>query len=187
MQAEMVALRHQLTDIKISEASVAKYMVRSPKPPSRTWRTFLDNHVSQLASIDFFTVHTVWFEILFVFLVLAHDRRRILHFNVTAHPTAEWTVQQFRRFGTADERHRFVVVIAALSCRRQRLAVDESARAEDTSSSSAGECVLRTTDQNRTSRMSGPVASSRGQFSAVSIMSTGMSPSLRELLRSIGR
>ena len=45
MQAEMVALRHQLTDIKISEASVAKYMVRSPKPPSRTWRTFLDNHV----------------------------------------------------------------------------------------------------------------------------------------------
>jgi putative transposase len=45
--------------IKISEASVAKYMVRSPKPPSQTWRTFLDNHVSQLASVDFFTVHTV--------------------------------------------------------------------------------------------------------------------------------
>ena len=80
--------------IKISEASVAKYMVRSPKPPSQTWRTFLDNHISQLASIDFFTVHTVWFEILFVFIVLAHDRRRIVHFNVTAHPTAEWTAQQ---------------------------------------------------------------------------------------------
>jgi putative transposase len=80
--------------IKISEASVAKYMVRSPKPPSQTWRTFLDNHVSQLASVDFFTVHTVWFEILFVFIVLAHDRRRVVHFNVTAHPTAEWTAQQ---------------------------------------------------------------------------------------------
>jgi putative transposase len=80
--------------IKISEASVAKYMVRSPKPPSQTWRTFLDNHVSQLASIDFFTVHTIWFEILYVFVVLVHHRRRVVHFNVTAHPTAEWTAQQ---------------------------------------------------------------------------------------------
>ena len=62
--------------VRISQASVAKYMVRNPKPPSQTWRTFLTNHVSQLVSVDFFTVHTVWFEILFVFLVLAHDRRR---------------------------------------------------------------------------------------------------------------
>src|SRR5689334_13773360 len=81
-------------DIKISESFVAKYMVRNLKPPSQTCRTFLDNHVSQLASVDFFTVHTVWFEILFVFIVLAHDRRRVVHFNVTAHPTAEWTAQQ---------------------------------------------------------------------------------------------
>jgi hypothetical protein len=78
--------------IKLSQASVAKYMVRNPKQPSQTWRTFLDNHVSQLASIDFFTVHTIWFQILFVFVVLAHDRRRVVHFNVTAHPTAEWAV-----------------------------------------------------------------------------------------------
>src|ERR1700730_3171474 len=69
-------------------------MVRSRKPPSQTWRTFLNNHISQLASIDFFTIHTVWFEILFVFIVLAHDRRRIVHFNVTAHPTAQWIAQQ---------------------------------------------------------------------------------------------
>src|SRR5207244_142770 len=80
--------------IKISEASVAKYMVRHHKPPSQTWRTFLQNHISQLGSIDFFTVHTIWFEVLFVFVVLAHDRRRVLHFNVTAHPTAAWTAQQ---------------------------------------------------------------------------------------------
>ena len=72
-------------DIKISESSVAKYMIRSPKPPSQTWRTFLNNHVSQLASVDFFTVYTVWFEVLFVFIVLACDRRRVVHFNVTAH------------------------------------------------------------------------------------------------------
>ena len=80
--------------IDLSQASVAKYMVRYRKPPSQTWRTFLNNHVAQLASIDFFTVHTIWFEVLFVFVVLAHDRRRILHFNVTAHPSAEWTAQQ---------------------------------------------------------------------------------------------
>jgi len=84
----------QKLGIKISEASVAKYMIRHPKPPSQTWRTFLDNHVSQLASIDFFTVHTVWFQTLFVFIVLAHDRRRVVHFNVTSHPTAQWTAQQ---------------------------------------------------------------------------------------------
>src|SRR5215467_4884141 len=67
--------------VKVSEASVAKYMVRSPKSPSQTWRTFLNNHVSQLASVDFFTVHTIWFEVLFVFVVLAHDRRRVVHFG----------------------------------------------------------------------------------------------------------
>ena len=69
-------------------------MVRPRKPPSQTWRTFLTNHVSELVSTDFFTVHTISFEVLFVFVVLAHDRRRVLHFNVTAHPTAEWTAQQ---------------------------------------------------------------------------------------------
>lgn len=84
----------QKLGIKVSEASVAKYMVRHPKPPSQTWRTFLNNHASQLASIDFFTVPTVWFEVLFVFIVLSQDRRRIVHFNVTPHPTAEWTAQQ---------------------------------------------------------------------------------------------
>jgi transposase InsO family protein len=70
--------------------------VRCHKPPSQTWRTFLENHAQQLVSIDFFTVPTIRFQILYVFLVLAHDRRRILHFNVTTHPTAEWTGQQLR-------------------------------------------------------------------------------------------
>jgi len=84
-------------------------MVRSPKPPSQTWRTFLDNHVSQLASIDFFTVHTVWFEVLFVFIVLAHDRRRVLHFNVTAHPTAEWTAQQMLEAFPFDTAPRYLL------------------------------------------------------------------------------
>jgi len=80
--------------IELSEATVAKYMVRYPKPPSQTWRTFLENHSKELVSIDFFTVPTITFHVLYVFLVLAHDRRRVIHFNVTAHPTAEWVSQQ---------------------------------------------------------------------------------------------
>jgi len=82
--------------IDIGETSVAKYMVRQRKPPSQTWRTFLENHVKTLVSVDFFTVPTIRFQVLYVFLVLAHDRRRVVHFGVTAHPTAEWTAQQLR-------------------------------------------------------------------------------------------
>jgi putative transposase len=82
--------------IDIGESSVSKYMVRCRKPPSQTWRTFLENHAKQLVSVDFFTVPTIRFQVLYVFLVLAHDRRRILHFNVTVHPTAQWTGQQLR-------------------------------------------------------------------------------------------
>jgi hypothetical protein len=76
--------------IDIGETSVGKYMVRHRRPPSQTWRTFLENHVKTMVSVDFFTVPTIRFEVLYLFLVLAHDRRRILHFGVTAHPTAEW-------------------------------------------------------------------------------------------------
>ena len=80
--------------IEVSQATVAKYMVKHRKPPSQTWRTFLENHVKQLVSVDFFVVPTVSFRILYVFLVLAHERRRVVHFNVTEHPTAEWTAAQ---------------------------------------------------------------------------------------------
>jgi putative transposase len=82
--------------IDIGESSVSKYLVRSRKPPSQSWRTFLENHLLNLASADFFTVPTIRFQILYVFLVLAHERRRIVHFAVTAHPTAEWTAHQLR-------------------------------------------------------------------------------------------
>jgi transposase InsO family protein len=81
--------------IDIGERSVSRFMPPRPrKPPSQTWRTFLDNHVGSLASIDFFTVPTATFRVLYVFFVLAHDRRRVLHFNVTDHPSAAWTAQQ---------------------------------------------------------------------------------------------
>src|SRR5262249_48102934 len=80
--------------IQVSQATVAKYMVRLPKPSSQTWRTFLKNHVKDLVATDFFVVPTLSFRVLFVFVALAHHRRRILHFNVTAHPTSDWTAQQ---------------------------------------------------------------------------------------------
>jgi putative transposase len=82
--------------IDIGETSVSKYLVRRRKPPSQTWRTFLQNHLQSVVSIDFFTVPTSRFQVLYVFLVLAHERRRIVHFAVTAHPTAEWTAHQLR-------------------------------------------------------------------------------------------
>ena len=80
--------------ISISQAAVSKYMIRHRKPPSQTWRSFFDNHVKDLVSVDFFTLPTATFRVLFVFIVLCYDRRRIAHFNVTDHPSAEWTAQQ---------------------------------------------------------------------------------------------
>jgi transposase InsO family protein len=80
--------------IKISERTVARLMPRKRKPPSQTWRTFLDNHVKDLVSIDFFVAPTATFRVLFVLVILAHDRRRVVHFNVTEHPTALWTGEQ---------------------------------------------------------------------------------------------
>jgi putative transposase len=64
------------------------------QPPSPTWKAFLKNHVKDLVSCDLFTVPTATFRVLFVFIILAHDRRRIVHVNITEHPTAQWTAQQ---------------------------------------------------------------------------------------------
>ena len=82
--------------IEISQAAVSKYMMRPSKPPSPTWRAFLRNHLECLASVDFFVVPTATFRILFVFIVLQHQRRRIVHFGVTVSPTSQWTSQQIR-------------------------------------------------------------------------------------------
>ena len=95
--------------IDVGETSVGKYLVRHRKPQSQTWRTFLENHVKTMVSVDFFTVPTISFRVLYVFLVLAHDRRRIVHFNVTAHPTAEWTAQQLREAFPFDHVPRYLL------------------------------------------------------------------------------
>jgi len=80
--------------IDVAKSTVEKYKPKRTEPPSPTWRTFLDQHVRDLVSIDFFIVPTATFRVLFVFIVLVHDRRRIVYFNVTEHPTAQWTAQQ---------------------------------------------------------------------------------------------
>jgi len=79
---------------RVWQATIAKYMLRQRKPPSQTWRAFLKNHAKDLIAVDFFTVPTATFRILFVLVVLRHARRRLVHFNVTEHPTAEWTARQ---------------------------------------------------------------------------------------------
>jgi putative transposase len=95
--------------IDICQATVAKYMVRRRQPPSQTWRTFLTNHRTQLTAADFFVVPTVTCRLLFVLVMLAHDRRRIVHVAVTAHPTAAWTSQRLREAFPWDEAPRYLI------------------------------------------------------------------------------
>jgi transposase InsO family protein len=95
--------------IAVAQSTVAKYLQRSRKPPSQNWRTFLTNHIEQTASIDFFTVPTATFRVLFVFIVLSHARRRVVHFGVTEHPTEEWTVQQIREAFPWDQTPQYLL------------------------------------------------------------------------------
>jgi putative transposase len=78
----------------VSERTVSRLLPRRSPRPLQTWKTFLANHLAATAALDFFTVPTLTGRILFVLVVLSHQRRRIVHVNVTAHPTAAWTAQQ---------------------------------------------------------------------------------------------
>jgi transposase InsO family protein len=82
----------------ISERTVLRWMRRAPRgsEPAKRWAAFLNNHREAIAAMDFFTVPTLTFGVLYCFFVIAHDRRRILHCNVTRHPTSEWVIQQLR-------------------------------------------------------------------------------------------
>src|SRR5438270_4406838 len=80
--------------VDVSERTVSRLLEGHTRPPSQTWRTFLTNHLASAASMDFFTVPTLTGRVLFVLIVLSHHRRRIVHFNITEHPTAIWSAQQ---------------------------------------------------------------------------------------------
>ena len=95
--------------IDVSQATVAKYMVRRRWPPSQTWCTFLANHVGQIVAADFLVVPTATGRLLFVLVMLAHERRRIVHVAVTAHPTAAWTAPQLREAFPWDKVPRYVI------------------------------------------------------------------------------
>lgn len=79
---------------KIAQSIASKYVVRTRKPPSQTWKTFLGNHADEMAAIDFLVVPTVGFRLLYVFIVIGHTRRQFIHFAVTTNPTARWTARQ---------------------------------------------------------------------------------------------
>jgi transposase InsO family protein len=80
----------------VSERTISNIIkkCRPVKPPSQTWRTFLKNHMNNTFGVDFFTVPTVTFTVLYVCVIMRHERRQVIHFNVTEHPSAEWTAQQ---------------------------------------------------------------------------------------------
>ena len=98
-----------LLGYEVAELTVAKYMVRGRKPPSQGWRIFLKNHTREIAAIDFFTVPTLTFRTLYVFVILSLGRRRIVHFNVTDSPTAEWTSLQLTQAFPFDTAPRFLI------------------------------------------------------------------------------
>ena len=79
---------------EVAQSTVSKYLVRGRRPPSQSWKTFLQNHAEAIAAIDMCVVPTLTFERLFAFVVLGHGRRQLLWFEVTRHPTAEWLARQ---------------------------------------------------------------------------------------------
>src|SRR2546426_1654981 len=95
--------------LNVSQRTVGRLMPRRAKPPSQTWRTFLQNHVADLVSIVFFLVPRVPFPLLFLFGVLPHHRRKVVHFNVTDCPTAAWTAQQIIEAFPHDSAPRFLL------------------------------------------------------------------------------
>jgi len=95
--------------ISVSQATVAKYMLRRPHSPSPTWRSFLRNHALGIAAIDMFIVPSATFRVLFVMVILAHDRRKIVRFDVTEHPTADWLSRQLTEAFPWDTAPRFLL------------------------------------------------------------------------------
>ena len=99
----------RMLGIHVAKSTVKKYCPTCHTPSSPNWRAFLNNHVKDIVACDFFTVPTVTCQVLFVFIVLAHERRRIVHFHITEHPTAQWTAQQIVEAFPWDTAPRYVL------------------------------------------------------------------------------
>jgi transposase InsO family protein len=118
--------------LTVSQATVSKYVLRHRTPPSQAWRAFLKNHAKDLIALDFFTVPTATFRVLFVLVVLSHGRRRLMHFNVTEHPTARWTARQLVEACGLEETPRYLirgrdqVYGEGFSCQARTLDIEEA-------------------------------------------------------------
>jgi hypothetical protein len=110
--APKVHLELQKLGLVVSERTVDRYLrrVRRRHDPGQKWLTFLANHREVIAAFDFFTVPTVTFKLLYCFFIIEHARRKILHFNVTRHPTADWVVQQLRESSPEAGRYCYVIL-----------------------------------------------------------------------------
>ena len=95
--------------IEVAQSSVAKYMVRRRVPPSQGWRTFLHNHAPDNAAVDLFVVPTIGFDLLYTFVIVRLDRRKLVWINVTAHPTAEWVARQITEAFPWNEAPRYMI------------------------------------------------------------------------------
>jgi transposase InsO family protein len=104
IQAELAKI-----GIRVSDSTVRKYKPKRRGPPSQTWRTFLENHLDCTVGMDFFVVVTATFRILYVLVIVSHERRRILYFNVTSSPSAQWTAQQVVQAFPFDAAPRFLL------------------------------------------------------------------------------
>ena len=104
IQAEL----HKL-GIEVSDSTVRRYRPGRPRQASPNWRSFLENHLGDIAAMDFFVVPTATFRVLYVLVIMAHDRRRILHFNVTTSPNAAWTARQLIEAFPYDTQPRFLL------------------------------------------------------------------------------
>jgi transposase InsO family protein len=102
----------KMLGFEISERTVLRWMRKAPRDPepARRWAAFLSNHREAIAAMDFFTVPTISFGVLYCFFVISHNRRRILHCNVTRHPTSAWVSQQLREAFPYDSAPKFLIL-----------------------------------------------------------------------------
>jgi len=120
--------------IRVSPRTARRYMAPGAAPrsggQSQLWSTFVRNHAHAVLACDFFVAVTATFRVFYVFVVLEVGTRRILHWNVTDHPTADWTAQQFRMVVSGDQPHRWVIhdrrafpILRSIGSRRRRAAI----------------------------------------------------------------
>src|SRR6266446_744722 len=102
----------RMLGFELSERTISRWMKRAPRDPDRAkrWLTFLRNHREAIAAMDFFTAPTITFGVLYCFFVISHDRRRILHVNVTKHPTSGWIIQQLREAFPFEASHKYLIL-----------------------------------------------------------------------------